>query len=287
MSAFLSLPFSRRRHDAVLWAALALSLVLHALVLSGWLPLRLPQSNMTLGNPDLGKFGSRSLPLAVRLATPPAPSAPPLEEAVPPQPPAVRSRAVPQAAPAPRGAPRVLLAERAPAAAATLPPADAARRGPGGAFLADLAARRRARGDAPPPPPAPQPSPGGAPAALSFGSAVGPGGEWRDGGIFRIERLTPVDGTLVFYRSNHDVQRVEVEIGSNLSIQLAVVRAVIAVMRESGFTGDVNWMSDRLGRVVEISARPADSVKLEAFLLTEFFPADPMRRPRDSADSRR
>ncbi|HUK06073.1 MAG TPA: hypothetical protein VLV90_13445 [Burkholderiales bacterium] len=284
MGAFLSLPFSRRRHDAALRAAVALSLLLHALVLSGWLPLHLPQSYLTLGNPDLGKFGSRSLPLSVHLATPPAPPAPQAEEAEPPQPQAVRPRAAAHAAPAPRGAPRVLLAERAPAAAATLPPADAPRPGAGGDFLADLAARRRARGEAPAPPP--RPSPGGAPAALSFGSAVGPGGEWRDGGIFRIERLTPVDGTLVFYRSNHDVQRVEVEIGSNLSIRLAVVRAVIAVMRDSGFTGDVNWMSDRLGRVVEISARPADSVKLEAFLLTEFFPADPMRRPRDSADSR-
>ena len=284
MSAFLSLPFSRRRHDAALWAGIALSIVLHLLLLSGWLPLHLLHDLMgELGNPDFGPRAGRSLPLAVRLVLPtPSPSA----EAVPPSPP--QQHAQPHAAPRHEAAPKkgeqqLLLAERSPSAAAKAPPADAARAGLSGDFLSDLNARRHSH-DEPAPPP--QPAPGGQPLPLSFGSATGPGGEWRDGGIFRIERITHNDATLVFYRTNRDVQRVEVETGANLSIQLAIVRAVIAVMRDSGFTGDVNWMSDRLGRVVEISARPRDTVKLEAFLLTEFFPADPMRRPPDTAASR-
>jgi hypothetical protein len=69
---------------------------------------------------------------------------------------------------------------------------------------------------------------------------------------------------------------------NNLSIQLAVIKQVIALMRENGFSGDVNWISERLGRTVEISARERDQVKLEAFLMLEFFSADPLRRPAES-----
>jgi len=287
MSAFLSVPFSQRRRNATLHAAFALSLLVHALLMLGWLPFFPKDLIGSLGSPDFGKLGGRSLPLAVRINTRPSPPAPPVEETPPPQPQHVRAHVAPQAAPAPKGAPRVLLAERSHEARTGLPRPELAPLPGGGDFMADLASRQHAREKAAQPPAPPLPaSAGGASAPLSFGAASGPGGEWRDGGIFRIERMTHYGATVVFYRANHDVQRVEVEIGSSISIQLAVVRAVIAVMRDSGFTGDVNWMSERLGRVVEISARPRDTVKLEAFLLTEFFPADPMRRPRDTAASR-
>jgi hypothetical protein len=283
MSAFLSVPFSQRRRNAALHAAFALSLLLHALLMLGWLPFFPKDLIGSFGSPDFGKLGGRSLPLAVRINMRPSPPTPPAEETPPAPPQQVR----PHAAPAPKGAPRVLLSERSPQARTAPPRPGLAPLPGGGDFMADLSARQRARERTAQPPAAPAPaSAGGAPAPLSFGAATGPGGEWRDGGIFRVERMTPYDATLVFYRTNRDVQRVEVEIGSSITIQLAIVRAVIAVMRDSGFTGDVNWMSERLGRVVEISARPRDTVKLEAFLLSEFFPADPMRRPREAAATR-
>lgn len=287
MGAFLSVPFSQRRRNAALHAAIALSLLLHALLMLGWLPFFPKDLIGSLGNPDFGQRGGRSLPLAVRINTRPSPPLPPVEETAPPEPQHVRPQAVPRSAPAPKGSPRVLLSEPTPQARAGLARPELAPLPGGGDFMADLSARQRAREKSAQPPAPPMPaSAGGAPAPLSFGAATGPGGEWRDGGIFRVERITRNDATLVFYRTNRDVQRVEVEIGSSITIQLAIVRAVIAVMRDSGFTGDVNWMSERLGRVVEISARPRDTVKLEAFLLSEFFPADPMRRPPDTAASR-
>ncbi len=289
MSAFLSVPFSQRRRNAALHAAIAFSLLLHALLMLGWLPFFPKDLIGSLGNPDFGQRGGRSLPLAVRINTRPSPPAPPAEESAPAPPQPVRPQAAPapHAAPSPKGAPRVLLSETAPQARTALAKPQLAPLPGGGDFMADLASRQHAREKSAQPPAPPMPSSaGGAPAPLSFGAATGPGGEWRDGGIFRVERITRYDATLVFYRTNRDVQRVEVEIGSSITIQLAIVRAVIAVMRDSGFTGDVNWMSERLGRVVEISARPRDTVKLEAFLLSEFFPADPMRRPPDTAASR-
>jgi hypothetical protein len=112
--------------------------------------------------------------------------------------------------------------------------------------------------------------------------AGGAGGERRNGGYFLVERMTWTDATLSFYRWNRGVQRMEVARENNLSIQLAVIKQVIAMMRENGFSGDVNWVSERLGRSVEISARERDQVKLEAFLMLEFFSADPLRRPQES-----
>lgn len=277
MSAALGALYSRRSRNSALWAALALSLALHALLMLGWLPL-VPPPFSGLGDPQAGKRGGTAFPLAVRLAERPASTG---TFAVAPSPAPAPRRPAPRAESAPKSAPRVLQSERGPSPLAALPPAESARPpGRGGDFLADLAARRSAREQAEQ---REAPSPA---APLSFGAASGPGGALQDGGIFRIERMTPYDASLAFYRTNRDVQRVEVGVGNNLSIQLAVVRAVIAVMRESGFTGDVTWMSQRLGRDVQLSARERDSVQLEAFLLLEFFSADPIRRPPDTAGAR-
>ena len=278
MSAALGALYSRRSRDAALWAAFGLSLALHALLLLGWLPLHAP-SYGSLGDPDVAKRGGHSLPLAVRIAQR---AAAPSEEKVAPSPPVAQPRTAHRAESAPKAAPRVLQAERAPPATVTLSPLAAARPGSGGDFMADLGARRGAREQAErreqgtPAPAAP----------LSFGTASGPGGELKDGGVFLVERITPYDATLAFYRVNRYVQRVEVGIGSHLSIQLAIVRQVIAVMRDSGYTGDVTWMSERFGHSVQLSLRERDAAQLEAFLMLEFFPADTMRRPRDTAGTR-
>jgi hypothetical protein len=112
--------------------------------------------------------------------------------------------------------------------------------------------------------------------------AGGAGGDRLNGGFFLVERITYTDATLSFHRWNRGLQRLEVARENNLSIQLAIIKQVIALMRENGFSGDVNWMSERLGRTVEVSARERDQVKLEAFLMLEFFSADPLRRPAES-----
>jgi hypothetical protein len=280
-AAFGVVVYSRRKRDAVVYAAFALSLVLHALLMLGWLPLRSQMGLASLGDPQAGKRGGHSLPLSVRIANPA--TTPSEQAAAPSPPPAAQARMAQRAQAAPKAAPRVLHAENTPAATTVrLPPLAAARPGSGGDFMADLGARRGAREQS-------ERKEQGAPAlntALSFGVATGPGGELQDGGVFRVERLTPYDATLAFYRVNRYVQRVEVGVGSNLSIQLAVIRQVIAVMRDSGFSGDVTWMSERYGHTVQLSLRERDATQLEAFLMLEFFPADPMRRPRDTAGTR-
>jgi hypothetical protein len=67
-------------------------------------------------------------------------------------------------------------------------------------------------------------------------------------------------------------QSIEVEAGPDGNIELATVRRIIALIR-TYHTGDFNWDSHRLGRVVVLSARAGDNAELEAFLMQEFFGA--------------
>jgi hypothetical protein len=41
------------------------------------------------------------------------------------------------------------------------------------------------------------------------------------------------------------------------------------------YSGDFNWDSRRLGRVVVLSARIEDTASLEGFMMKEFFEIDP------------
>jgi hypothetical protein len=284
MSAALGALYSRRSRNGALWAALALSLALHALMMLGWLPLHPPQTLSSVGDPEAGKRGGTSPPLAVRMA--PSHIILGAEPVTPSMPLAARPRAA-QRAEAPKRASPAPLAARSPTALASLPPPSPdARSGEGRDFMADLAARRRTREQAEGREQAAPAAAASAAAPLSFGTAKGSGGLSPDGGLFRVERMSATEATLAFDRLNRGTQRVDVGIGNHLSIQLAIVREVIAVMRSNGFTGDVTWMSPRLGRDVQLSARERDSVQLEAFLLLEFFSADPIRRPPDTAATR-
>ena len=65
-------------------------------------------------------------------------------------------------------------------------------------------------------------------------------------------------------------QMIEVRRGDNPTIELAVVRRMIAIIREQS-SGDFVWESHRLRRDVTLSARPADNAGLEDFLMKEFF----------------
>ena len=97
----------------------------------------------------------------------------------------------------------------------------------------------------------------------------------KGGGVFSIERLTYDPAEFTFFGWNKDIERnslqlVEVRKGSEPDIRIAVVRRMIAIIREQE-KEDFVWESKRLGRNVVLSARPRDSRGLEDFLMREFF----------------
>lgn len=63
---------------------------------------------------------------------------------------------------------------------------------------------------------------------------------------------------------------IEVEAGPNGDIERAIVRRMIELIRKY-YQGDFNWESQRLSRVVIMSARVEDNAGLEDFLMREFF----------------
>lgn len=269
------------------WVALALSLGLHALLLWGWLP------RPVLYPFDELEKGRRSGALALRLA-PPRIAQPevPVAPAAPPAP-AVRTKPAPapvprraKPAPPPPPSPPVLAIEQPgkPAVAAKPPPAQD--------FAALVESRRRARESAAQPSPGTPPSPPPAPQAaeteqarhnrivaenLGLNRRPSFGTDRRHGGgIFQIERMGYDSAEFHFFGWNSAIQResrqiIEVRRGTHPSMELAVVRRMIAVIREQA-DGDFLWESNRLGRDVTLSARAADNAGLEDFLLREFFP---------------
>jgi len=95
------------------------------------------------------------------------------------------------------------------------------------------------------------------------------------GGIFEIQRMSRDSAEFIFFGWNKDIRRnsrqlIEVSRGDNPDIRIAVVRKMIAIIRGVE-TGDFLWLSQRLGRNVTLSARPADNAELEEFMLQEFF----------------
>jgi outer membrane biosynthesis protein TonB len=62
----------------------------------------------------------------------------------------------------------------------------------------------------------------------------------------------------------------QVDVGLNGNIDRAIVRKMIEIIRRY-YSGDFNWESPRLGRVVVLSARIEDNDGLEDFMMKEFF----------------
>ena len=65
-------------------------------------------------------------------------------------------------------------------------------------------------------------------------------------------------------------ETIEVDAGYGGDVELAIVRRMIELIR-GHYQGNFNWESQRLGRVIPLSARPEDQAGLEAFMLQEFF----------------
>lgn len=74
--------------------------------------------------------------------------------------------------------------------------------------------------------------------------------------------------------SNSRREYIQVEIGTNSSIEIAIVRKMIELIRRY-YPGNFNWESQRLDRTVVLSARIEDNEGLEVFLLREFFGETP------------
>lgn len=281
----------------LIWVAIVLSLLVHLAALYEFFPKMSP---LSLKGPD--KQGIS--PLAVMLAAPHGKRSTPAaaqEPAPPPaaiRPPAPRpSRPVPALAPtapatpdpdALRVPPPPLVAPAPPMPAQTRPPVE-------GDMAAYIAARRRERGD-----PEPSGSNGAAPNApnvddektrrdkiVAENMAVVRtptfGGEPRNGGgMFQLRQIGLNDAQFTFFGWNTDTkrrvnQRIDVQKGNNPDIRIAVVRKIIAIIRDQE-SGTFRWQSLRLGRDVNLSAKPEDTAELEAFMMREFFELD--RTPR-------
>ncbi len=109
----------------------------------------------------------------------------------------------------------------------------------------------------------------------AYGSA---GAQPHGGGVFSIVRMGESDGEFMFHGWNTMIhrqlsQRVEVQRGSEIDIRVAMIRRMIAIIRDYE-RGDFVWESRRLGRDITLSARLSDNDELEAFLKTEFFDAN-------------
>jgi len=274
--------------EPTIWVAIVLSALVHAAILSKWLP------EIRLLSP--GELEQRELaaPLVVNLVPPRIvpPSPPPAPPAAPkpkPRPPAAKApppptppvialkRAAPKAPPAPVAAPR------------SPPPAAKPKPAPPPAFD-DLAsyieAQRRARAASSPAPSPDRPlSPPvedentraarivaqnlGSEEKLTFGYDPD-----RGGGVFQIQLMSDDYAEFTFIGWNQDIRRitkqlVEVRKGDNADIRIAIVRRMIAIIREH-VQEDFLWESKRLGYRT-LSARPKDNKGLEDFLMGEFF----------------
>ena len=102
-------------------------------------------------------------------------------------------------------------------------------------------------------------------------------------GVFQILRKSTRTGEFAFNGWRPDARGqwrevYEVDAGLGGNIELAMVRRMIELIR-THYTGDFNWESYRLQRVVKLSARPEDNEGLEDFMMREFW-GTPVINPR-------
>ncbi len=99
--------------------------------------------------------------------------------------------------------------------------------------------------------------------------------------MFEIRRMNYDDAAFEFFGWNNEMGRktpqlVEVRIGNNSDMRIAVVRKMIAIIREYS-QGAFVWNSSHRENGVTLSARLVDNAELERFLLHDLF--DEVRQP--------
>jgi hypothetical protein len=95
------------------------------------------------------------------------------------------------------------------------------------------------------------------------------------GGVFQILRVGPRTAEFSFNGWTTETRRrwrqvIEVDAGPGGDVERAIVRRMIALIREH-YTGDFRWESRRQGRVLVLSAAPENNAELEEYLMREFF----------------
>ena len=95
------------------------------------------------------------------------------------------------------------------------------------------------------------------------------------GGVFEVKK-NAMTATVKFRGWNPSfkrrwLQEVTVELGNEKDIETAVIKKMIEIIRKEK-TGDFEWDSHRLQRVVKMSARVEDTAELADFLQKEMFP---------------
>ena len=282
MSHWLHKPATRQDVVSIrkVWVTLAVSLLVHMVA------LLLFVTHPPLPGPDEQVADQQSAPVQVELAEakPPQPS-PPAARAEPPPEPLPR---VPRAPPRVRPPPMVAMprleapAIRTPALApppqvAAAPSPPQAKPPTQGDFLSFVQANRRARGAAESAQDNSEADFNAKVAANLPGAAHGVAAQVpiRGGGMFQMKRMTYDDAAFEFFGWNTEMGRrtpqlIEVRKGSNPNMQIAVVRRMIAIIRQYS-REDFTWDSGRHGRIVTLSARPADNASLEQYLLHDMF----------------
>ncbi|TCV87489.1 hypothetical protein [Sulfurirhabdus autotrophica] len=97
------------------------------------------------------------------------------------------------------------------------------------------------------------------------------------GGIFQIMRVGTRSAVFSFrgWDSNYNNGRreeIEVQADANTDVEHAIIRKMITIIRQR-HKGNFNWESQRLNRVITLSALVEDNAGLEDFMLREFFRA--------------
>ena len=275
----------RYRNEGVtvprIWVMVVLSLLIHAAALFGWLPRTgllapwAPQEE--LANERLQvRLAASPPPVPASAPEPPRqvlampkPVTPPLRPSRPSAPPVMTAPAGPAIAP--------------PAAAPAAPPAPATPPQAAPPIAGDLSeyirARRLERGERDAPPSDADRS-GTFNASIAANlprpaTGVATQTDRRGGGIFEIKRMDYDDAAFEFFGWNNEMGRktpqlIEVRKGDNSNMEIAVVRRMIALIREYS-KEDFIWRSPSRGEDLVLSARVQDNAALENFLLHEFF----------------
>jgi hypothetical protein len=278
MSHWLHKPATRQDVVTIrkVWVTLAVSLLVHTAA------LLLFVTHPPIPGSEQEAAEQESTPVQVELAEakPPSPSPAPAEPAAAPlpktRPPAARVRPPPMVAMPRLEAPAIRTPALAPPPQIAAAPPQA-RPPAQGDFLSFVEANRRARGAAESAQDNSETDFNTKIAANLPGAAHGVAAQMpiRGGGMFQMKRMTYDDAAFEFFGWNTEMGRrtpqlIEVRKGSSATMQIAVVRRMIAIIREYS-KEDFTWDSGRHGRIVTLSARPADTAALEQYLLRDMF----------------
>lgn len=98
----------------------------------------------------------------------------------------------------------------------------------------------------------------------------------QHGGLFKLGSVTSQRGEFTFNGWNKNFKRnwarqIQVELGNEPDIETAIIKSMIVQIRMER-SAEFTWESHRLGRLVELNAKPEYEAELRVFLMKEFFP---------------